>query len=593
MVAAVQDVECPPVEGPGVSAATAVVASEKEPDVCDLTAILNEEAEKVRKWKVEAEFELQLLNNKLGNSIATINDLRKANSDLQQKCEEQNAQIEEFDLVTREDIMRKIESNWDTCCKIQKQVSCLSDGVLKLRNEGKEVTQWERNKVHIVRDLNNKYDNLKKTHIELTDLLKGNVAELEQENYDMQKRFEDTIADFNNMIEDLTDQFEAELEKGMFLKDELKSAQNEISSIKSDIANCNNQISSKDAAIVELQEGKKHLESRFQKLERRNSNLSDMLSKKEKKIGKLERENYELSNLMLTVHELQVENDKLNVDFGKLQEENRTLSCANACVKNDLENERNQLGIEKNECKKLKNKLEEQMTVMNNSKLTISTLEKDAEISEKNRNLFLEDIFRKEQLLVEISEQKLKLEAELAQNEQLLELARGEKLDILGKMKEDNSEYIRIRSELEEKVVELENQLKDCNNLVEKLHIDMDKVQVEMQNQGEELEKMKSNAVLEKEKEEKAMFEMCELKAQLLEMEKNQATAVNYDLQIAEMMNTLENYKVDNEKIVTQKQKEIEDLKEIVELGVKRHSELINTVFNLEFAEITFVYLNL
>lgn len=576
-----------------------------------LTNLLNEE--RLEKEKVE---------NEMKETIAVTEQKLKT---LECQCEEKDIEIRDV----RADLRKNEEKMHEMICMLDDyklQLTTLQDDFNKkeslLCDSDDQLSKAKEKSSLLEKQINSLTENL-------------NTIQREKET--LQNEFKDSENNFNTQIECLTTELEECHKDIRTIKDSLSSVQdqlekalNTIEEMKSDRDVVIMEKSELECKLTSLLEEKNLLESdrkrNFEKMDEMNSLIEQLTLNIADQKEQLITELATTDGLRNKIDVLHGEKRKLNNDIENMLKEINIKNDVLQQFRLDFEQEKNDTSCLNKEITRLSDLLRQEKDKLDDLFIQKRNLgdellclqqelaEKDKELNLKHKELEksskmafklenkLEEYVQQEQIMrSEIQELKANLEERLTEIESLKEykdeqdkMLNGElenkakeatALDSKVKnLKETVSSKTKQVKELEKEVRSLKSKLtsqtKETENrdkqLVD-LHDEMNSLNQEKQDLIKQNQEFKCQADDGTRIAEEALKKENAMKKQSEKAVKDKEDAVQRcEHQIAEMMATLEKYQQENQKIVTQKDKEIEEMKHKIEQKENKNKKETN-----------------
>ncbi|GFS00535.1 synaptonemal complex protein 1-like [Elysia marginata] len=514
-----------------------------------LHARLLQEAEKIRKWKIQTELDLKEKERKMTEALLRIETMKKSILELQLQNEETSSKLEE-EITNKGEVLKRIDATREMCNLLKSHASSVIERLTRCETEKTELKYTNREQTKQFQELTEKFKNLK---IQVTENTKNSKSHADKERLDhvqKEKILTSKLHDSETQIQNL--------------KDAVEKKDKEIETLETMLQTKMQKVECLEQSTDELQ---KSVSCLSKDLENREAELKDSalrIAKVQDEKGCLEKK---IQILEIDFGNLQASKDDLTL---KMTENASDLECQlqlaredAKMAKTDLEEEQEKLSICKQQLDEANNALEN----LKSAKDALLMEKKDAEISEdmlkfQISNLVAEKDENKEEihnLNGEISVLNKKLDRE--------SLLRAQVQGEYDALQEKVAALEVIRSENEDQTASLQMDLNDLQTKVESMETILSKKDAEIlklqgqkeileQTANSEREKMKQLEAEIKESEE-SLTEKSEviqrrkesldllskdLEASRAEREKLEQKLTMSDTEIEKLRNTVEDY---------------------------------------------------
>ncbi|VDH92807.1 synaptonemal complex protein 1 [Mytilus galloprovincialis] len=323
-----------------------------------LHAKLHQEADRIRKWKVQTEIEIRQKDKKIQEATQTVESLRKSVLELQLQNESLSLKLQE-EMGSREDIMQRINATRDMCNLLKEHGARTEERLLKCETERTVLKDLEKDHLKQFEGLSRQFSELEITANENRDHLTNLLNVERQEKVSMENELKGNVAKAELKLNHLENQCE---EKDIEIRDvraDLRKNEEKMHEIMCHLENCR-------IKLTTLQED-------FDKKESLLCNSDDELTRSKKHCSILEIQIKELTD---SLEKIQNEKELLEKEY---KDSENTLNTQIECFTTELEACNMELKTEKERVVSLRDQLEKALNSIEDIKSA-----KDLVIMEKS-----------------------------------------------------------------------------------------------------------------------------------------------------------------------------------------------------------------
>ncbi|XP_063403824.1 synaptonemal complex protein 1-like isoform X1 [Mytilus trossulus] len=353
-----------------------------------LHAKLHQEADRIRKWKVQTEIEIRQKDKKIQEATQTVESLRKSVLELQLQNESLSLKLQE-EMGSREDIMQRINATRDMCNLLKEHGARTEERLLKCETERTVLKGLEKDHLKQFEGLSRQFSELEITANENRDHLTNLLNVERQEKVSMEKELKGNVAKAELKLNHLENQCE---EKDIEIRDvraDLRKNEEKMHEIMCHLENCR-------IKLTTLQED-------FDKKESLLCNSDDELTRSKKHCSILETQIKELTD---SLEKIQNEKELLEKEY---KDTENTLNTQIECFTTELEACNLELKTEKERVVSLRDQLEKALNSIEDIKSA-----KDLVIMEKSEmECHLNSVIQQKDQLETEREENLKTMSEM------------------------------------------------------------------------------------------------------------------------------------------------------------------------------------
>lgn len=509
-----------------------------------LHAKLHQEADRIRKWKVQTEIEIRQKDKKIQEATQTVESLRKSVLELQLQNESLSLKLQE-EMGSREDIMQRINATRDMCNLLKEHGARTEERLLKCETERTVLKGLEKDHLKQFEGLSRQFSELeitaKENHDHLTNLL--NVER--QEKVSMEKEMKGNIAIAEQKLNHLENQCE---EKDIEIRDvraDLRKNEEKMHEIMCHLEDCRTKLTT--------------LQEDFNKKESLLCDSDDELTRTKKHCSILE---IQIKELTESLEKIQKEKELLEKEY---KESENTLNTQIDCFTTELEACNMELKTEKERVISLRDQLEKALNSIEDIKSA-----KDLVIMEK-------------------SEMECQLNSVIQQKDQL-ETEREENLKTMSEM---NSAIEEIKCNLHKHKEKLNLELATSDDLRNQIDIlDMEKRRMnddiknfvqEVASKNDFLQKLQSDIAEQKTGSSCLNDEVAKM-SQLLQEEREKLEDLYIQQRhLGDELQCLQQELLDKDKELNSKHKDLEKSSKLVKKLETKLEECTNSEEQLRF----------
>ncbi|KAH9525312.1 hypothetical protein Btru_001031 [Bulinus truncatus] len=268
-------------------------------NISSLHAKLYREADKIRKWKIQTELEIQDKEKKLSDATLRLEVMKKSVLEFQLKNQRATSTLQE-EVKNKEEVLERVNSTRELCNLLKNHVSKLEEKFNHFADAKRELLNIEEENKKNYESLNGKFQSLQMNAQDIRKKLEVQVNEIKQEN---DLREQEISRKLNT----------SELERQR-LKDQIDVADNKIHQLKTLLA-------LKDCKLQDLMASIDTLQEKVTNLSHQLENKEDELKKSSERTYKIQEEKSNLENSIKTLEKdlyvLQASNEKLSTEMNQ------------------------------------------------------------------------------------------------------------------------------------------------------------------------------------------------------------------------------------------------------------------------------------
>ncbi|XP_033104779.1 synaptonemal complex protein 1-like [Anneissia japonica] len=388
---------------------------------------LHQEADKIRKWKVDIEMDVKYKERKLTECQQTIESQRKSILELQLQNENLSQKLQ-LEIDNQCDISQKIEST-RSMCNILKDYTNKVEERLSLCEKDKAVLQLqEQERMEQCEDLEERFKSLSLVHVDKVNNLNIQLELEEKQHTDAIEKYQEKLEDLDNEIKVLSNNCEEKNNMIDVLNEKVNERQLTIIDVQTE----------KESLQKMLSEAKSELATKVQQVEILTLNMQESQKQKEELI-------FEKTKIEDDVRDLQEREAELSNTIRELSGNLETEGKKNSLL------EENSAAI-KTEMTKEKIKLEEEISRLNEELKKAN--------NEKQQNILTIEKYREEQLILE---------------KKILN-ANDEGQDLIRQKEKLQVEIQECRQAIEKKEIELCSGTKELKDALEREKVSYDRI---------------------------------------------------------------------------------------------------------------------
>ncbi|XP_078329240.1 uncharacterized protein LOC144624005 [Crassostrea virginica] len=297
--------------------------------ISSLHVKLQQEADRIRKWKVQTEIEIKQKDKKIKEATHTIESLRKSILELQLQNESLSLRLQE-EISSREEILHRINATREMCNLLKDHSAATEERLQKCETERTELKYIEKQHVKQFEELSQKFDGLditsKKEKEELTEKLTAELNKREELQKELKNHKEEMKTTLNELMKE-SDEKDIEIRD---VRAELCKNEEEIHKMNSIIDGLQSEIGGLRAELEQKQNCITESGGRLNKIMEDYGKLEEKLTETSKSL-----EESQNSKLLLS--------EEFETNKNTFAEEVNTLKCHLGTLTSTLDKERSRV----------------------------------------------------------------------------------------------------------------------------------------------------------------------------------------------------------------------------------------------------------
>lgn len=534
-----------------------------------LHAKLLQEADKIRKWKIQTELDLKEKEKKMTEALLRIETMKKSILELQLQNEKTSAKLEE-ELTNKGEILNRIDATREMCNLLKSHASSVIERLSRCETEKTELKYTNKEQTKQFQELTEKFKNLKiqvlentknsKNHADkekLDQVQKENILTAKLQKSELQiKKFKDAVENKNSEIEALQTLLQSREFKIETLEQSTNELHKNISTLSKELEIKETELKDSALRIAKVQDHKSSLEKKLQVLEVDFNSLQ--ASKDDLTLKMTETTTALESQLQLALEDAKQAKMNLEEELKKLSSCKTQLNEANNALES-LKSAKDALMIEKKDAE-----INEDMLKFQISNLMAEKEENKGEIHNLNGEISVLHKKLDRELLCRVQAQE-EHEA-LQQKIATLELIRSEKEDQIVLLKLDLSDLQTKAESMETILSKKDGEISELQAEKEMLEHSVNSerqrvMQMETQIKESEIALSEKSLVLQESKENLDSLSM-DLKVSRADQEKLEQKLVASETEVTNLRKTLGDYEKKIEELSCQLNDVMEQQKE-------------------------------
>ncbi|RUS90348.1 hypothetical protein EGW08_001843, partial [Elysia chlorotica] len=245
-----------------------------------LHARLLQEAEKIRKWKVQTELDLKEKERRMGEALSRIETMKKSILELQLQNEKTSAKLEE-EITNKGEVLKRIDATREMCHLLKSHASSVIERLSRCETEKTELKYSNKEQTKQFQELTEKFMTLKIQVVENTKNSKHHadkekLVQMQREenlktkllaSETQMQNLKDALNKKNEEIENLENLLQARMLKVESLELATNELQKNVSCLSKELETRETELKDSALRIASIQDEKGSLEKNLQTLE--------------------------------------------------------------------------------------------------------------------------------------------------------------------------------------------------------------------------------------------------------------------------------------------------------------------------------------
>ncbi|KAL5009725.1 hypothetical protein ScPMuIL_012030 [Solemya velum] len=261
-----------------------------------LHAKLQQEADKIRKWRVQTEIELKQKESNIKELTGTVESLRKSILELQLQNESLSLKLQE-EMSNREEVMQKVCATRDICNLLKDHSAKTEERLQKCETERTELKYMEKEHLKQFEELSVQFKNLEIAANEKQSKLANELSVVKSEHEVNQQEMEEKLSSMESSVKSLSEQSD---EKDIEIRDirsilqqneeQIHTLESTHDELKENLDCCQNELNQKKESFEVTVKQLQSVEEQYGELTEKSQNLTKELEALQAAKEKLENE---------------------------------------------------------------------------------------------------------------------------------------------------------------------------------------------------------------------------------------------------------------------------------------------------------------
>ncbi|KAK2156170.1 hypothetical protein LSH36_220g06021 [Paralvinella palmiformis] len=266
---------------------------------------LQQEAEKIRKWKIQTELDLNQKDKKIKESSLIIDSLRKGILDLQIQNEKLSTKLQE-EIDNRKEIVERHDATREMCNILKDYAAKVEERIQKCEAEKTEMKYFEKNSMEQFEKLSEQFKNLEITAAEVCNKLRVEAQSEKQGKLDLEKNYESTLLKTESELHEVITTCKSQSHEIVSLTTQLEENKANLEQIQGDYVKIQDKLASFEDASLTIKEELQAKQSEIEALKDSFKQEIDHLNTEKANLHKtIELQKEEISSLMGKVQTVQ------------------------------------------------------------------------------------------------------------------------------------------------------------------------------------------------------------------------------------------------------------------------------------------------